>query len=123
VSIYDELQQEHGISLAVNEFYERVTNDPALAHYFDGVDLPHLRAHQVKLLAQVTGGPQAYAGRSVAEAHQGLGITSPDFDRVVGHLGDALSSLGVHPETIAQIAGVLAEHRSDVVADPVESFR
>ncbi|NHC12203.1 group I truncated hemoglobin [Motilibacter deserti] len=121
MSIYDVLGQEHGIRAAVDEFYRRVLGDPALAGYFEGVDMARLRQHQAALLVQVTGGPKAYEGRDLAQAHRSLGITSADFDRVVGHLAATLTSLGVDDETLGTVAAALGAHRDDIVADPVPS--
>jgi hemoglobin len=114
--IYERLGREHGIRTAVDGFYERVLADPALAAYFDGVDMAGLRGHQTKLLVQVTGGPVEYKGRDLAAAHEGLGITPQDFDRVVGHLVATLTALGVEQDDIAAIGAALTAHRDDVVA-------
>ncbi|WP_331272137.1 group I truncated hemoglobin [Motilibacter aurantiacus] len=118
VSIYEVLGREHGIRTAVDDFYVRVTGDPALAHYFAGVDMGRLRQHQTALLVQVTGGPKAYDGRELATAHRPLCITSEDFDRVVGHLADTLTALGVDEETKGQVAAALGATRDDIVSEP-----
>jgi hemoglobin len=115
MSIYETLGQEVGIRTAVDDFYERLLADPQLAPYFDGVDMSRLRAHQTKLLVQVTGGPVGYDGRDLATAHQALGITSEDFDRVVGHLAATLTDLAVAPGTIGDIAAALGAHRDAIV--------
>lgn len=77
--------------------------DPQLASYFEDVDMRRLRGHQTALLVQVTGGPVDYSGRDLAAGHQGLGITPTDFDRVVGHLVDTLTGLGVASSDIGEI--------------------
>ena len=120
MSIYETLGKDVGISAAVDDFYERVLADPQLVPYFDGVDMRRLRGHQTKLLVQVTGGPVGYDGRDLAAAHQGLGIGSEDFDRVVAHLAATLTDLGVAPATIGDVAGALSAHRDEIVA-PAES--
>jgi hemoglobin len=116
MSIYEELGQEHGIRTAVDDFYRRVLADPALKSYFDGADMSRLRAHQAKLLVQVTGGPVGYDGRDLATAHQSLDIAPEDFDRVVGHLASTLTDLGVAQGTIAQVGAALSAHRDDIVS-------
>jgi hemoglobin len=116
MSLYERLGQEHGIRAAVDDFYERVLADPELVSYFDGVDMRRLRGHQTALLVQVTGGPAGYAGRDLAAAHDHLGITPQDFDRVVGHLVATLTDLGVQEEDIAAVGAALTAHRDDVVA-------
>ncbi len=116
MSIYEELGQEHGIRTAVDDFYRRVLADPALQSYFQNSDMNRLRAHQAKLLVQVTGGPVEYDGRDLATAHQSLDIAPQDFDRVVGHLASTLTDLGVEQATIAQVGAALAAHRDDIVS-------
>src|SRR3954462_7482190 len=115
MAIFDRLGQEQGIRAAVDDFYERVVGDPALAHYFEGVDLRVLRGHQTALLVQVTGGPAAYSGRDLAIAHARLGITPEDFDRVVGHLVATLSSFGVSAEDIGAVGEALTAYRDEIV--------
>lgn len=118
MSIYEDLGKDDGIAKAVDDFYERVVGDASLAHHFAGVDMDRLRHHQTTLLVQVTGGPARYAGRTLELAHRRLGVTDVEFDRVVGHLGATLSHLGVDPATVADVAGALTAHRSEIVADP-----
>jgi len=118
MSIYERLGQEHGVRTAVDDFYKRVLADPHLASYFDGVDMGRLRAHQTKLLVQVTGGPATYDGRDLATAHRGLGITSADFDRVVEHLAGTLADLGADAGTVAEVGAALTTHREDIVTRP-----
>jgi len=50
------------------------------------------------------------------EAHAGLGITSEDFDAVVGHLGNTLTDLGVPAPTIGTIAGALSPLKTEIVS-------
>ncbi|GAB7190945.1 group 1 truncated hemoglobin [Kineococcus sp. NUM-3379] len=119
MSIYEELGRDVGIGTAVDDFYRRVVADPELAPYFEGIEMPKLRAHQAALLAQVTGGPAAYSGRDLGTAHAPLHITDEHFDRVVGHLVATLTSLGVQQETIGQIGAALGEHRAAIVTAPV----
>lgn len=118
MSIYETLGREHGIRTAVDMFYERVLGDPQLTHYFDGVDMGRLRWHQVTLLSAVTGGPAAYEGRDLGEAHQHLGITGQHFERVVGHLDSTLEELNVDAGTRGAIVGVLGAHRDAIVTAP-----
>jgi hemoglobin len=115
VSIYERLGEQRGIRAAVGDFYERVQADPDLASYFDGIDMSRLRAHQTKLLVQVTGGPVEYDGRELAVAHDGLAVTSEAFDRVVGHLVDTFTDLDVQERDIAAVGEALTAHRGTIV--------
>jgi hemoglobin len=118
MSIYDSIGGAPSVSIAVDKFYGRVLNDPQLAHYFAGVDIDKLKAHQRAFIAAAVGGPEIYRGRDMAAAHATLGIKDQDFDAVVAHLVATLAELGVPPETIADIGGALAPLRSQIVEAP-----
>lgn len=115
MSIYDALGQERGIAAAVDDFYGRVLSDPEVSHHFVDTDMERLRRHQTALLVQVTGGPAQYSGRTLDVVHQPLGITGPEFEAVVGHLGATLEALGVDGGTIGEVAGALTAHRDEIV--------
>lgn len=114
-SIFDQIGGASAVSAVVDEFYERVVADPRLGGHFTGTDMGKLKAHQRSFVAAALGGPQEYRGKTMDEAHAGLGITGEDFDAVVGHLAGALTHCGVPQDTIATIAGALAPLRDQVV--------
>jgi len=117
-NLYEVLGGAEPLKLAVSQFYERLVADPVLQHYFEGVELPALRRHQVLLLAQVLGGPTEYDGRDLGEAHAGLDITGADYDRVVNHLVEVLVGLGVDQAVIDSLgATVTAVKPSIATAD------
>jgi hemoglobin len=115
VSDYEVVGGGPAVSTVVNDFYERVLRDPQLAPYFEGVDLPRLKRHQVLLVTQVLGGPNGYDGRPLDEAHEGLGITSDDFAAVVGHLAAAMKDAGVPDDIIARAGAAVAATEPDIV--------
>lgn len=116
MAIYEQIGGAPAVNAAVELFYYKVTADPSLAHYFQGVDLASLKGHQRAFIAAALGGPQPYGGRDMGAAHSHLGITDADFDAVVAHLAAALAELGVAGETIDQIAAALVPLRTDIVA-------
>ncbi len=115
-TLYDALGAEGGIRDAVDTFYVRVVADPELAGYFDGIDMPRLRRHQVEMLVSATGGPLEYSGRDMAVAHHGLNITAAAFEKVVGHLGATLASAGADDDSIGAVVAALAPLRSSIVS-------
>jgi hemoglobin len=115
VSIYDSIGGAPAVRAAVDDFYVRVTSDPTLAGFFEGIDIERLKAHQRTFIAAAVGGPEIFEGRSMKDAHSGLGIKPENFDRVVEHLAATLTGLGVPDDTIAQIAGSLAPLKADIV--------
>lgn len=117
-SIFDQIGGSPAVSAAVSDFYQRVTADPSLAPYFTDTDMPRLEAHQRSFIAAALGGPTEYRGRTMADAHAGLGITAADFDAVVGHLVDTLTALSVPADLIATIGEALAPLKDDIVTAP-----
>ena len=103
------------VKAVVEDFYQRVLQDRRLAHFFTGVDLPRLKRHQALLVTKVLGGPDGYTGRSLRDAHSGLGITPADFRRVLDHLVAALQQAGVPPEIIERAGAVVAETKPEIV--------
>jgi hemoglobin len=114
---YEALGRHPGIRRAVDQFYERIAADATLAGYFEGADMDRVRRHQVELLAAAAGGPRSYSGRSMAEAHRGLGITDAAFDRVLGHLNATLVDVGADDRTIREVLRTLSGMRLDIVED------
>ena len=103
------------IGAAVDQLYQRILADPALAPYFTGVDLPGLKRHMALLLTTVLGGPDEYQGRGLVEAHQGRGITEQDYQRVGAHLTSVLTDLGVDRAAIDAVTGVLLDVSDQVI--------
>lgn len=118
MSIYDSIGGAPAVSAAVDDLYVRLLADGGLAGFFEGVDMARLKAHQRAFIAAALGGPAIFAGRDMAAAHAGLEITNADFDAVVAHLVDTLTSLGVPDHTISEIGAALAPLRADIVAPP-----
>ncbi len=119
VSFYERIGGAGAVREAVEQFYGRLVADPVVAHYFVGMDLPQLKRHQVLFLSQALGGPLEYAGRSMAQAHAGLGISEDEFARVGSHLLEVLAGLQVDSEVLAAVAGALAGLQGDIVTGPV----
>ncbi|MEN3265201.1 group 1 truncated hemoglobin [Pseudonocardia sp.] len=118
-SDYDLVGGGPAVSAVVDSFYELVLADPDLIGYFDGVDMPRLKRHQVQLVSQVLGGPVTYTGRELADAHVGHNIDEAAFGRVVEHLISAMRSAGVPEAVIDRVVQVLAGTKEDVVASGV----
>lgn len=108
--LYDAIGGDAGLTAAVEVFYARVTADPVVAPYFDGIDLDRLRAHQRAFLRVALDGPGVFTGRPLGPAHAGLLITDAHFARVVDHLATTLGDLGVDAPSVA-----LVRHRVEAL--------
>lgn len=115
-ALYEKLGAEAAVTAVVDRFYEKVLGDSLLKPVFEraGTDIEHLKAHQRRFVSAALGGPQ-YSGRSMKKAHEGLGITSPQFERVVEHLAATLVEFKVEATDIATIAGLLSPLKGEIV--------
>jgi hemoglobin len=118
-SDYDLVGGGPAVSAVVDSFYELVLADPDLIGYFDGVDVPRLKRHQVQMVSQVLGGPVTYTGRELAVAHADRKIDEAAFGRVVEHLISAMTSGGVPDAVIDRVVQALAGTKQDIVASGV----
>jgi len=114
-SLYGEIGGREAVEAVVDEFYDRVLDDPELEPYFEDTDMDALFAHQVQFVSAVAGGPVDYEGADMQAAHEGMGITEAAFGRVATHLDGALRANGVRDGAVEAIIGEVAALEDDVV--------
>ncbi|MBQ1039160.1 group 1 truncated hemoglobin [Micromonospora sp. C81] len=115
-SHYDRIGGASAVKAAVDLFYDKVLVDPELAGYFSDVDMVGQRRHLTLMLTTVLGGPDEYAGRGLAEAHQPLNIPVEHYAMVGGHLVATLTELGVPADILADVQTVLGQVQDQVVS-------
>lgn len=116
VSHYERIGGAASVKAAVEVFYDKVLADPELAGYFTNVNMAEQRRHLALMMTVVLGGPDEYAGRGLAEAHQPLGIPAAHYVMVGGHLTATLAELGVPEDVIDHVRMVLGQVQDQVVA-------
>jgi len=114
--IYEQIGGQEKLITVVDDFYDRVLADPPLAGFFAGANMSRLKGKQVEFFAAALGGPQAYSGLSMKDAHRGRGIAQEHFDLVAKHLSEALADAGVPGELVAAIIAAIAPLSGDIVS-------
>ncbi|MBP7722434.1 MAG: group 1 truncated hemoglobin [Alphaproteobacteria bacterium] len=118
LSLYDRLGEE-AIERAVYLFYDKVLADDRVRHFFKNVNTAILAQHQYNFLLTVTGGPGAYTGRTLRDAHRKLvlkyGLNDNHFDVIVELLKKTLEELGVGYSTIEELLGIVESVRGEVL--------
>ncbi|GGM91703.1 group 1 truncated hemoglobin GlbN [Thermopolyspora flexuosa] len=120
-SIFERIGGSEAVAAVVDDFYDRVLADPLLSGFFANTDMGKLKAHQRSFVAAALGGPQTYRGKTMDEAHAGLGIQAEHFDAVVGHLVESLRKHKVAEDVIASIADALAPLKAEIVPSEVSA--
>ena len=100
----------------VRDFYKRVMRRPNLRRYFVNVPLENVIHHQIAFVSMVMGKtPHDYSGRSMREAHRGIGITTASFELAAELLSDTLVAAEVEQADIDAIMKKVASLRADIV--------
>jgi len=115
-NLYELLGGGRAVADLVETFYRSVLADPSLAHYFCGIDVHRVKAHQYAFITAVTGGPEYYVGRSIRKTHASLGISARDYARMIEHLADSLAGVGADQRVIEALVGRIDPLRDDVVS-------
>ena len=84
-SLYDRLGGVYSIAAVIDDFIDRVMDDPRLnanpqvkeAHH--RVSRAGFKYLATEMVCWATGGPQKYSGRSMRESHAHLGITEEEW--------------------------------------------
>ena len=114
-SLYVRIGGDGAVDAAVEGLYQRILADPELSHYFTGLDVAHIKAHQRAFIASALGGPERYHGRPLDEAHRHLAITTSEYSKVVDHLVDTLVALDVDEDVITDVTAAVRSLQPQVV--------
>lgn len=117
-SLYQRIGGHAAMDVAVDVFYKKVLDDPAIRYFFEDVDMDLQRVKQKRFLTMVCGGPQKYTGKQMRDAHThlwALGLNDGHFDHVIEHLKSALEECGVAPADVTMILQTAESFRTDVL--------
>lgn len=114
-SLYQRLGGNEAVVAVVDDFVGRCAADSRINQKFARTDVPRLKKMLVDQVTAATGGPATYTGRSMAETHQGMGVTAGEFDALVGDLVATLQQFGVPAAEQQELLGILGPLRADIV--------
>ncbi len=119
-SLYDRLGGVDAIKAVVKDFVEeQVAKDDRInTKFFANADLPKLQEHLVNQICEATGGPCKYTGRSMKEAHTGMGVDEASFNALVEDLKKSLAKFNVPQREQDELIGALATMHDDIVEKP-----
>src|SRR5437764_9139104 len=82
-TLFDRLGGMDAITAVVQAFRDRVAKDDRINLKFARTDLARLTKMLLDQVCEATGGPCQYLGRSMKEAHAGMGVTTGEFEALV----------------------------------------
>jgi hemoglobin len=118
-SLYDRLGGKPAITAVVDDFVGRVAADNRINGKFANTDIPRLKMLLVEQICQASGGPCTYTGRSMKATHAGMGVSSSDFDALVGDLVTTLNKFKVPEREKNELLGALGPMKGDIVEKPM----
>lgn len=122
-SLYERLGGKPAITAVVDDFVGRVAADPRISGRFAATDIPRLKMLLVEQICQASGGPCTYTGRSMKATHAGMGVSSADFDALVGDLVATLNKFKVPEREKNELLAALGPMKGDIVERPMASMR
>jgi hemoglobin len=119
-ALYKSLGGKKAITAVVDLFVGNCAMDPKISSFFaadvkDPAKLKKFKMNLVNQICEAAGGPCKYTGKSMKDAHAGMGISTADFNALVGDLVAALDKAGVKPADKMALLGVLGPMSSDIV--------
>jgi hemoglobin len=123
-SLYDRVGGIFAISAVVDRFSDAIiTNpklnvNPALKAWNEtesATRLPGLKVMRTIWIAALTGGPFAYTGLPLHDAHTRFNLTSDDFDEVGAEIVRALEYFNVPEREVKQVVDAYMLSKPDVV--------
>jgi len=120
-SLYDRVGGEKAIRAVVDDFVAAAASDPNVDFTRGGkwqasdAWVATLKGHLVAMLGSAFGGPQKYTGRTMKASHQGMGITTAQFNALAGHLKATLEKHKVPKAEIGEIMAIAASTAPDII--------
>lgn len=128
-SLYERLGGVYRIAALVDDFIDRISEDPRLnanprlaaaSHRESAAGFKYL---VTEMVCWATGGPQTYTGRSMAESHSHLNITEAEWEYFVDDLRQSLERCKIGSREQQELLALLERSRGQVVAGQGRSAR
>ncbi|MDF1815863.1 MAG: group 1 truncated hemoglobin [Verrucomicrobiales bacterium] len=114
-SIYARLGGQVAIDAAVDIFYKKVLADDSVNYFFEDISMKAQIRKQKEFLGAVFGGPVAWQGKNMREAHKNLDISEEEFAAIAGHLSSTLKDLKVASDLHDEIMTLVGSTKDDVL--------
>jgi hemoglobin len=114
-SLYDRLGGKPAITAVVDDFVGNVAGDARINQFFARTNIPRLKTMLVDQICEASGGPCKYTGKSMPEAHRGMGVTDADFNALVQDLVKSLDKFKVPEREKSELLSALGGLKPQIV--------
>ena len=120
-SLYERLGGVYAIAAVVDDFINRVMDNPRL-NANPRVDEAHHRVSRAgfkylvtEMVCWAAGGPQRYSGRSMVDSHAHLGITEEEWQIFLADFQACLDSFAVPNAEQGELFAIVESTKNDIV--------
>ncbi|MDA1016652.1 MAG: group 1 truncated hemoglobin [Planctomycetota bacterium] len=120
-SLYERLGGVYSIADVVDDFIDRIMDDPQL-NANPKVDEAHHRVSRAgfkylvtEMVCWATGGPQQYTGRSMKDSHQDLDITAAEWQVFLNDFQQTLDKFDVPDAERQELFAIVDSTKADIV--------
>jgi hemoglobin len=114
-TLYDRLGGKDAITAVVDSFVAIAAKDTRINKKFARSDVGRVKTMLVDQVCSATGGPCTYKGRSMKDAHRGMGVTEGEFNALVEDLTASLNAYNVGKPEQDELISALATMKGDIV--------
>lgn len=121
VSLYDRLGGIYAIAAVVDDFIDRIMDNPRL-NANPKVDEAHHRVSRAgfkylvtEMVGWATGGPQKYTGKSMYDSHAHLEITEEEWEVFLDDFRKTLNKFQVPSEEQQELFAIVNSTKADIV--------
>jgi hemoglobin len=114
-SLYERLGGQAAIEAVVKDFAGRVLADTRINKKFAKSDANRLVKNLTDFVCAATGGPCAYNGKSMKDAHTNMGVTEGEFNALVEDLVATLDSFKVSAKEKNELLAALGPLGGDII--------
>jgi hemoglobin len=114
-NLYTRLGGKPAIRAVVNDFVGNVAADKRINKFFAKTNIPNLKRQLTNQICQGSGGPCKYTGRSMKDAHRGMGVSGADFGALVEDLQKSLNKFKVPAREQGELLAILGPMKKDIV--------
>ena len=121
-TLYDRLGGVYSIATVVDDFIDRVMNNPIL-NANAAVDEAHHRVsaagfkyYVTEMVCWAAGGPQTYTGRTMRESHEHLRITEGEWAAFLKDFDDTSAKFNVPDAERKELFAIVQSTKNDIVS-------
>ena len=117
-SLYKRLGGYDAIAAVTDDFIGRLATNKDISRFFIGLSddsKTKVRQHIVDFLCNKSGGPCAYIGRTMKDAHKGLKITENDWNISAGLLAETFKKFNVPKKETDEVFALVTSLKNDIV--------